>query len=127
MRCGERSWLIPALKEVVAKLPRAEVEERCERANVSWAPVGKPIDLFTDAHLLATGGLIDVFISQLGGGEGGKFGMPALPVQFGGAQRPGLTRQPPRMGEHSREVLGEAGFSEKEIAALANTKVIVAA
>src|SRR5262249_58280573 len=81
-----------------------------ERANVSWAPVGKPIDLFTDAHLLATGGLIDVFISQLGG-EGRKYGMPALPIQFGGAERPGLTRQPPRMGEHSREVLGEAGRS----------------
>jgi crotonobetainyl-CoA:carnitine CoA-transferase CaiB-like acyl-CoA transferase len=127
MRCHERSWLIPALKEVVAELPRAEVEQRCERANVSWAPVGKPIDLFTDAHLLATGGLIDVFISQLGGGQGGKYGMPALPIQFGGAQRPSLSRQPPRMGEHSREVLGEAGLSEAEIAALADAKVIVAA
>ncbi len=68
-----------------------------------------------------------MFISQFGGGEGRKFGMPALPVQFGGAQRPGLTRQPPRMGEHSREVLGEAGFSPDEIAALADAKVIVAA
>jgi crotonobetainyl-CoA:carnitine CoA-transferase CaiB-like acyl-CoA transferase len=125
MRCHERAWLIPALKEVVAKLSQADVAQRCERANVSWAPVGKPVDLFTDAHLLATGGLIDVFISQLGGGQGRKYGMPALPIQFGGAQRPGLSRQPPRMGEHSREVLGEAGFSEAEIAALADAKVIV--
>ncbi|HXW26788.1 MAG TPA: CaiB/BaiF CoA-transferase family protein, partial [Xanthobacteraceae bacterium] len=62
MRCHERSWLIPALKEVVAKLPQADVVQRCERAAVSWAPVGRPADLFTDAHLLATGGLIDVFV-----------------------------------------------------------------
>src|SRR6266851_8847989 len=46
MRCHERSWLIPALKQVVAKLPQDEVARRCERANVSWSPVGQPADLF---------------------------------------------------------------------------------
>ena len=95
---------------------------------MSWSPVGKPIDLFTDAHLLATGGLIDVFISALGGGEGRKVGLPALPLEFGSAHaRPGLARQPPRMGEHNGEILGEAGFSPDEIAALADARVIVAA
>jgi crotonobetainyl-CoA:carnitine CoA-transferase CaiB-like acyl-CoA transferase len=128
MRCHERSWLIPALKQVVAKLPQAEVAQRCERANVSWAPVGRPEDLFTDAHLLATGGLLDVFISRTGGSEGKKVGLPALPIEFGRAhERPGLARQPPRMGEHNAQVLGEAGFSPAEIAALADAKVIVAA
>jgi crotonobetainyl-CoA:carnitine CoA-transferase CaiB-like acyl-CoA transferase len=64
MRLAERSWLIPALQEVLAAIPQDEVARRCERANVSWAPVGQPGDLFTDEHLLATGGLIDVFISR---------------------------------------------------------------
>jgi crotonobetainyl-CoA:carnitine CoA-transferase CaiB-like acyl-CoA transferase len=127
MRCHERSWLIPALKQVVAKLPQAEVARRCERANVSWAPIGQPADLFADAHLMATGGLLDVFVSRMGGSDGKKVGLPALPVQFGGAQRPGLVRQPPRMGEHNAQVLGEAGFSPAEIAALAEARVIVAA
>ena len=127
MRCHERSWLIPALKEVVAKLPQAHVARRCERANVSWAPVGRPDDLFADAHLMATGGLLDVYVSRMGGSDGKTVGLPALPVQFGGAQRPGLARQPPRMGEHNAQVLGEAGFSPAEIAALADAKVIVAA
>ena len=48
MRSQERSWLVPALKEVLAKMPYAEVAQRCERANVSWSPVGQPADLFTD-------------------------------------------------------------------------------
>ncbi len=48
MRLQERAWLIPALQEVLAKLPQAEVEARCEQAQVSWAPVGQPGDLFTD-------------------------------------------------------------------------------
>jgi crotonobetainyl-CoA:carnitine CoA-transferase CaiB-like acyl-CoA transferase len=128
LRLKEREWLIPALKEIVVKLTRAEVAARCEQANVSWAPVGEPADLFTDAHLLATGGLLDVFISRLGGEDGQKAGMPALPVEFGADhRRPGLSRQPPRVGEHTAEILAEAGFTAAEIARLAEARVIVAA
>jgi len=127
MRNKERAWLIPILKEVLGRLPQAEVAQRCERANVSWAPVAQPGDLFADAHLLASKGLLDVFISPAGGGDGRKVGLPALPIAFGGRQRPGLTRQPPKMGEHNAQVLAEAGFSPAEIAGLAETRVIVAA
>jgi crotonobetainyl-CoA:carnitine CoA-transferase CaiB-like acyl-CoA transferase len=125
MRLAERSWLIPTLQEVVAALPRDEVAQRCERCNVSWAQVGQPGDLFADPHLLATGGLVDVFISRFGE-EGGKVaGLPALPIEFGNdRRRPGLSRQPPRMGEHNGEVLREAGFGGDEIAALVASGVI---
>ena len=79
-------------------------------------------------HLLATGGLLDVFISRAGGTEGKKVGLPALPIEFGAErERPGLRRQPPRLGEHNAEVLAGAGFSPAEIAALAEKRVIVAA
>jgi crotonobetainyl-CoA:carnitine CoA-transferase CaiB-like acyl-CoA transferase len=125
MRLAERSWLIPALQEVLATLPQEEVAARCERCNVSWAAVGQPGDLFADPHLLATGGLVDVFISRFGE-EGGRIaGLPALPIEFGSdRRRPGLTRQPPRMGEHNVEVLSEGGFSTAEIAAFAESGVI---
>jgi len=128
-RLAEREWLIPALQEVIAKLPQKDVEQRCERCNISWAPVGQPGDLFEDPHLLATGGLVDVFVSRFGGGEGGKWvGLPALPVEFGPErERPKVTRQPPRIGEHNVEILGEAGFTAAEIASLTERNVIVAA
>ena len=126
MRLAERSWLIPALQEVIATIPQKEIEARCERANVSWAPVGQPGDLFTDPHLLATGGLLDVFISRIGGAEGRKVGLPALPIEFGpDRDRPGIRLQAPRMGEHSREVLAEAGYTEAEIAGLIGTGAVV--
>jgi crotonobetainyl-CoA:carnitine CoA-transferase CaiB-like acyl-CoA transferase len=127
MRLAERSWLIPALQEVLATLPQDEVAARCERCKVSWAPMGQPGDLFADPHLLATGGLIDVFISRFGE-EGGKIaGLPALPIEFGAERRrPGLTRQPPRLGEHNAEVLGEIGFGADEIASLVESGVIAA-
>ena len=127
LRTRERNWLIPALREIIGKLAKAEVRRRCETAAVSWAPVGKPTDLFTDPHLLSHGGLVDVAIRTLAGGTT-TVGLPALPVEFGAERaRPGLTRQPPRVGEHNAEVLAEAGFSAAEIARLAETRAIAAA
>ena len=125
-RLAERSWLIPSLQEILLQYPQSEIESRCERANVSWAPVGQPKDMFTDPHLLATGGLVDVYVSRFGGGDGKVVGLPALPIAFGG-ERPGITRQPPRMGEHNAEVLTEAGFTPQEIAELTKNGVIVSA
>ena len=117
--------MIPALQAVLATLPQDEVAARCERCNVSWALVGQPGDLFADPHLLATGGLVDVFISRFGEEGGRVAGLPTLPIEFGtDRRRPGLTRQPPRIGEHNVEVLHEAGLSAAEIAALAETGVI---
>ena len=52
-------------------------------------------------------------------------GMPALPLEFGDARaRAGLHRQPPGLGEHSRAVLAEAGFTAGEIDALATEGVL---
>ena len=128
-RLDERDWLLPAIQDVLAKLPQTEVEQRCERCNVSWAPVAEPKDLFEDPHLLATKGLVDVFVSRFGGDGDGKYaGLPTLPVEFGADRdRPGLTRQPPRIGEHNGEILREAGFTATEIAGLTERGVIVSA
>lgn len=125
LRAKARPWLIPALAEVLATLPQDEITARCERCGISWAPVGRPRDLFEDPHLLAAGGLLRTAISALGGGAGEMVGLPALPVEFGADRaRPGLTRQPPRVGEHGAEVLTEAGYTPAEIAALAARGVI---
>ncbi len=125
-RARERSWLIPALAEVFRRHDQAEVARRCEAAGISWAPVGRPADLFEDPHLLAGGGLLQTAISALGGGA--MFGLPALPLEFGAArERAGLTRQPPRLGEHNGEVLAEAGFGAAEITALAAAGILAEA
>ncbi|MGD9804372.1 MAG: CaiB/BaiF CoA transferase family protein [Hyphomicrobiaceae bacterium] len=125
MRVSEREWLIPRLKEVIAAQPKAEVAERLERAKCSWAPVGKPSDLFEDAHLMATSGLIETFVNRAGGGEGKPVRLPAMPFAFHDDQRLGLRCHAPTLGQHNAEVLGEIGFSAADIAAMAKNKVIV--
>ncbi|TPG58529.1 CoA transferase [Roseomonas nepalensis] len=124
-RTRERPWLIPRLREAIGALPRDEVVARCERAAISWAPVGQPADLFRDPHLLAGGGLLATAIAAMGGGAEAM--LPALPVEMGEARaRPGLRRQPPRVGEHNAEVLGEAGLDGAAIASLAARGILCA-
>ena len=43
--------------------------------------------------------------------------MPLLPLALGG-QRAGVRLQPPRLGEHTRELLASVGYGDEAIAAL---------
>jgi crotonobetainyl-CoA:carnitine CoA-transferase CaiB-like acyl-CoA transferase len=125
-RVQERAWLIPALQQVIGALPLDEVSANCERANISWAPVGKPADLYSDMHLLA-GGLLDVLVPQLGAETSIMTKLPALPVEFGAERsRPVLRMQPPVLGEHTAEILAAAGYTTTEIEGLAERGVIIA-
>ena len=121
----EKAWLVPAIQDAIGALDHDEAMRRCERANVSWAPVGKPADLFTDPHLLAANGLMQTLVPRLGA-ESVLAGLPGLPLEFGvPRERPGLETQPPELGADSRAILAEAGYDGAEIAALAARGVIV--
>lgn len=123
-RAQARPTLIPQLRELLGGMTFEEVRARCDAANISWAPVGKPADMFDDPHLLAGGGLLATAISAIGGGD--LVPLPALPLEFGGDRsRPPLVRQPPRIGEHNREVLAAAGFDAAQLDALYGAGVLV--
>ena len=113
-RCEAREWMLPELERRITKLPLNEILEKCEAARVAYSRVGRPDELSIDPHLLAHGGLLATAVSGLGGGP--LVGIPALPVEFGdGRERAGLDRQPPKIGEHAREILSAAGYSDHEI------------
>ena len=122
-RCEAREWMLPELERRIARLPLGEILAKCEAARVAYSRVGRPDELSTDPHLLDNGGLLATAVSGLGGGP--LVGIPALPVEFGEAQeRPGLDRQPPRIGEHTDEILRDAGYSERDIEDLRSAGVL---
>lgn len=121
-RAQERSWLIPQLRKTIAGLSFKEVTSGCADADVSWSPVGRPEDLFSDPQLLA-GGLLATAISATGGGR--EVPLPGLPLEFGERrERVTLRRQPPKAGEHTREVLTAAGITAEQVDALLRTGVV---
>ena len=113
-RVAERPTLLPLVAEVVKRYPMAEIVAIAERIGIPFAPVAKTDDLFDDPHLNAAGGgLLPV---QLPNGDWTK--LPRLPIEMAGHNL-GLQRQAPQVGEHTREVLLEAGYSAAEIDELA--------
>jgi crotonobetainyl-CoA:carnitine CoA-transferase CaiB-like acyl-CoA transferase len=68
--------------------------------------------LLTDPHLEATG-----FWQVMEHPTEGTLRLPGIPAAY--SKTPAsIRRLPPRLGEHSREILGEAGLAGPEIDAL---------
>ena len=125
-RCDARDWLIPDLAAMLSRLRADDVLAKCEAANIPCARVGRPDELEADPHLVASGGLLQTAMAGLGGGD--LFaGLPALPVEFGDERnRLGLEAQPPRIGEHTIELLRSAGLDDEEIADLRQRNIVAA-
>jgi crotonobetainyl-CoA:carnitine CoA-transferase CaiB-like acyl-CoA transferase len=120
LRVEARPWLLPEIQSILARRSKAELVEIFERAGIPFAPVAKPADLFEDPHLLASGGLLEVLMPN-----GARTRLPRLPIELAG-RRPGLRRQSPRPGEHTREILLDLGLGANEVAALERRSIVVA-
>lgn len=83
----------------------------CERLEIPAAPVIKLQDLPLDPHLVVT-----EFFETLSDPALGDVRFPGVPVRFDGQRQP--ITMPPRLGEHTRELLAQVGLSAAHIDAL---------
>ena len=108
--------VVRALRAVVdaafAGMSLAEAGERLTRADLIWAPMASLDEVLGDLQAHAAGCFVETKDAW-----GGSFPAPATPIRF-----PGLPVEPggpaPRAGQHTREVLLEAGFGSDEVDAL---------
>jgi len=63
-RVEQRASLLATLRERLANRPAAELAALMERAGLPFAPIRKPAELLEDPHLLATGGLADITLTD---------------------------------------------------------------
>ncbi|RJP63173.1 MAG: CoA transferase [Comamonadaceae bacterium] len=118
-RVRARDWLIPLLRERLALQKAAELAALFERHGLPFAPITKPHELLDDPHLCATGGLAPITLP-----DGERAGQTAqtvlLPLALDG-ERLGVRRSPPRLGEHSAELLAELGYAPEDARRLSQT------
>jgi crotonobetainyl-CoA:carnitine CoA-transferase CaiB-like acyl-CoA transferase len=114
-----RDWLIPMLRARLADRSAAELSGMFERAGLPFAPITKPEQLFDDPHLGQTGGLAPLTLP-----DGRATTVPLLPLALAG-ERLGVRLDPPRLGEHSADLLRELGYSNEEIASMQRAALTV--
>ena len=117
-RIDQREWFVPALNERIAKFEKQEIIDRCEAANIPFAPITRPEDLRDDPQLNQGDQLFDI---NMPNGEVAK--LPKFPLQYGNA-RVQRYLQPPDIGEHNSILLHELGLTEEQINELKNNSII---
>ena len=111
-RVRARDWVMPLLRNRMMQFSAAELSAVFEQNGLPFAPITRPEDLFDDPHLLATGGLGAMTLT-----DGRTTHAPLMPMTLGGG-RPGVRLNPPRLGEHTDALLAESGYSSEQILAM---------
>jgi crotonobetainyl-CoA:carnitine CoA-transferase CaiB-like acyl-CoA transferase len=107
------------LGEIAATRTNAEWSALLAETNIPHGPVNTLEDLLEDEQLAATG-----FWKEVTHPTEGRLRMPDIPQRF--SRTPAEVRRlQPRLGEHSAEILEEAGYSEREIDELVEAGVTV--
>jgi crotonobetainyl-CoA:carnitine CoA-transferase CaiB-like acyl-CoA transferase len=116
-RNAAQEWTLPKIRERTQTLTSAEIQARLDKAKVPYAPVNRPDQLLEDEHLNAINQLLPTPMA-----EGKMAKLPKMPF-ISSDYEFGIRMPPPELGIHTREVLAEAGLSEKDIDALMAAKV----
>jgi crotonobetainyl-CoA:carnitine CoA-transferase CaiB-like acyl-CoA transferase len=117
-RMAKGGEVMRQVRAKIALLPTDEVIERLRKADVPCAPVVGVEDVWREPQVVASGTVASFDHAVLG-----PVRQARPPVRFDG-ERPPTAPTAPRLGEHTDEVLLDAGWSDAEVAELRQASVI---
>ena len=117
-RLRNRSNLVPLLQEEFLKKAVAEWLQQLEEGGVPCGPINQLSDVFADPQVLSRGMVLEIPHPTLG-----QVKQTGVPIKFSRTQG-SVDRHPPILGEHTREILLQLGYSEDETNRLKEEDVI---
>jgi crotonobetainyl-CoA:carnitine CoA-transferase CaiB-like acyl-CoA transferase len=117
-RADHREMLIEMIGEVMAAHPVAHWAARLKAAGVPCSPINKVDRIVTEEQVRARDMIVQLELPGLG-----PMRMAGLPLKF--TDTPGrIERHPPRLGQHTAEVMQALGFDQASIDKLAEGGVV---
>ncbi|MEO0817286.1 MAG: CaiB/BaiF CoA-transferase family protein [Pseudomonadota bacterium] len=120
-RRANSAELVTLLDAGFAKYTKDEMARRLDDNVLAWAPVQTLAEVAADPQAEAAGAFVDTPSAK---GDGSTFKAPASPIRFPGADD-GPKGPSPTIGQHSREVLEQIGYSADEIEAAITAQTVL--
>ncbi len=117
-RFADRDYIDPIVIEWTRTMPKAELFHDGQRRGIPIGESMTPLDLVKDLHLRARGYYVETEHPEVG-----TFEFPGAPFPL--SETPFRVRRPaPALGQHTAEVLAEAGLTPAEIEDLTRQGVV---
>ena len=111
-RVQNRSALAGRIESVTRQQSKRHWLDAFEARNIPCGPINSYADVFADEQIVAREMVVDVSHPALG-----RTRALGSPIKLS-ATPPAVRRRAPQLGEHTEQVLREAGFSESDMAEL---------
>lgn len=117
-RVKQRGRIIPIIQNRFSQIKFSTLLDKLAKSGLPFAPIKRPQDLTDDIHLLDSNGLVEVTLDDTK-----KIKLPAIPIEMSHEKFP-LRKDIPKSGEHTNEILREAGYQESEISAFIKDRIV---
>ena len=127
LRIEERAWFMPELDSRMVRFSKQDIITLCEKADIPFAPIATPEDLFDDPQLNGGGSLLKTILA-----DGTETKLPKFPLEYGTISDVEFQVSDahenlnivPKIGEHTEGVLLAMGFDVEQIKIWAEKGVI---